>query len=489
MVTTSQPAMEYQRIANTEIYPDVEEYTPTSVGADSELDRRREVERRLLRKLDLRVGFLVLVYIMNYMDRNNMAAARLKGLEEDLRLTGQEFNTLISVLFIGYGIMQIPSNIYLNRIRRPSLYLSWCIFLWGIISISTGAAQSFHAALASRFLLGFSEAVYYPGVLLMLSRWYKRDELGLRMAYFTGGSSLANAFGSLIASGVLATMDGKLGYQAWRWLFFCEGVLTCMIAASAFFIVPDFPTTPAFWLTSEERMLAQKRMEEESDGINHDSIKVVEGSGLAKALTDWKVWWLAIALAILNVALSYSFFFPTLAATMGYSPTITLLLCAPPWIVGLLTSFYVMGHSDRTGDRFWHIVGPVSMGIIGFVLAITSTDTPARYLSLFFMTQITVSYIVLLAWLSNSIPESSSKRAVSIAFANTLSSTSNIASSYVWPAAWGPSYVNSFLICILTASVSLSMLWVYRLHLIDLNKEAEMNECALGLPTGFRYVT
>lgn len=262
-----------------------------------------------------------------------------------------------------------------------------------------------------------------------------------------------------------------------------------MIAASAFFIVPDFPTTPAFWLTNEERMLAQKRMEEESDGINHDSIKVVEGSGLAKALTDWKVWWLAIALAILNVALSYSFFFPTLAATMGYSPTITLLLCAPPWIAGLLTSFYVMGHSDRTRDRFWHIVGPVSMGIIGFVLAITSTDTPARYLSLFFMTQITVSYIVLLAWLSNSIPESSSKRAVSIAFANTLSSTSNIASSYVWPAAWGPSYVNSFLICILMASVSLSMLWVYRLHLIDLNKEAEMNECALGLPTGFRYVT
>ncbi|KAI6113703.1 MFS general substrate transporter [Pisolithus thermaeus] len=478
--------MEYQRLSNTEIYPDVEEYTPTLVDADPEPNRRREVERKLLRKLDLRVWFLVLVYIMNYMDRNNMAAARLKGLEEDLRLTGQEFNTLISVLFIGYGFMQIPSNIYLNRIRRPSLYLSCCVFLWGIISIGTG---HFREALASRFFLGFSEAVYYPGVLLMLSRWYKRDELGLRMAYFTGGSSLANAFGSLIASGVLAIMDGKLGYQAWRWLFFCEGGLTCMIAASAFFVVPDFPTTPAFWLTSEERMLAQKRMEEELTGIDHDSIKVVEGSGLTEALTDWKVWWLAIALAILNIALSYSFFFPTLAATMGFSPTITLLLCAPPWIVALLTSFCVMSHSDRTGDRFWHIVGPVSTGIIGFVMAITSTDTLTRYLSLFFMAQISVSYIVLLAWVSNSIPESSSRRAVGIAFANTLSSISNIASPYVWPAAWGPSYVNSFLICILTATISLFMLWVYQLHLISLNKEAEMNERALGLPTGFRYVT
>lgn len=486
----SQPATGYQRLVDTdETHLDVENRISALMDTSLELDRRTEVEKKLLRKLDLRVAFLVLVYIMNYMDRNNMAAARLNGLEEDLRLTGQEFNTLISVLFIGYVLMQIPSNTYLSRIRRPSLYLSCCIFLWGIISIGTGAAQSFRAALVSRFFLGFSEAVYYPGVLFMLSRWYKRDELGLRMAYFTGGSSVANAFGSLIASGVLATTDGKLGYQAWRWLFFCEGGLTCVIAAAAFFIVPDFPTTPAFWLTSEEQILAQKRMEEDVCGIDHHAMKGVERSGLAQALTDWKVWWLAVALALLNIALSFSFFFPTLAAAMGYSPTITLLLCAPPWIVGLLTSFFVMGHSDRTGDRFWHIAGPISMGIIGFVLASMSMDTLARYLSLFFMTQATVAYIVLLAWVSNSVPESSSKRAVAIATANTLAGLGNIGASYIWPAKWGPSYVDSFLICTLMAAISIYMLWVYRLHLINLNKKAEMKERALDLPTGFRYVT
>lgn len=483
-----QSAAGYQRLADTETRLDVE-YTSTLVDAGPGLDRRKEVERQLLRKLDLRVAFLVLVYIMNYMDRNNLAAARLKGLEQDLRLTGQEFNTLISVLYVGYALMQVPSNIYLNKLRRPSLYISCCVFLWGMISISTGAAQNFRAALVSRFILGFSEAVYYPGVLLMLSRWYKRNEFGLRVAYFTCGSSLANAFGSLIASGILATMDGKLGYEAWRWLFFCEGGLTCVIAAAALYIVPDFPTTPAFWLTSEEQILAQKRMEEDLSGIDHDTISDVEGSGLTEALADWKVWWLAITLAILNIALSFAFFFPTLAATMGYSPTITLLLCAPPWIVGLLTSFPVMGHSDRTGDRFWHIVCPVSMGIVGFAIATMSMNTLARYLSLFFMTQATVSYVVLLAWVSNSIPESSSKRAVSIAFANTLAGLGNIGAPYAWPAAWGPSYAKSFLICILTASVSVYMLWVYRLHLINLNKKAELKERALDIPTGFRYVT
>ncbi|KAI6110775.1 sugar transporter [Pisolithus croceorrhizus] len=482
----SQPVAEYQRLVDTEIYPDVEEYTSTLVNPGPEFDRRRDVERRLLQKLDLRVVFLVFVYIMNYMDRNNLAAARLKGLEEDLRLTGLQFNTLMGVLYIGYGLMQIPSNIYLNRLKRPSLYLSCCVFLWGILSIGTG---HFHTALVSRILLGFSEAVYYPGALLMVSRWYKRDELGSRMAYFICGVSLANAFGFLIASGVLATMDGKLGYQAWRWLFFCEGGLTCVIATAALYVVPDFPTTPAFWLTGEEQALAQKRMEEDLNGISRDSSSVVEGSGLVEALTDWKVWWLAIALSVLTIALSFTFFFPTLAAAMGYSPTITLLLCAPPWVVGLLTSLFVMGHSDRTRDRFWHIVGPVSIGIIGFAMALASMNTLTRYLSLFFMTQSMVSYTLVLTWLSNSIPESSSKRAVGIALAHSLASIVNVGASYAWPAAWGPSYTNSFLICILAALVSIYMLWVYRLHLIKLNKKEEMNEHVLDLPTGFRYVT
>ncbi|KAI6119372.1 sugar transporter [Pisolithus croceorrhizus] len=414
--------MEYQRLANIEIYPDVEEHAPALVDADPEPDWRREVEKELLRKLDLRVGFLVLGYIMNFvshpwseMDRNNIAAARLKGLEErsppdrtGIQYLDQRPSSPSSLC----GNWCSSCQKYVSQSTQKTIYIPL------LLCLSVGDnIHKYRSVLPKVFVelshLVSSSASPKQCTILGRSR-YKRDELGLRMAYFTGGSSLANAFGSLIASGVLAIMDGKLGYQAWRWLFFCEGGLTCMIAASAFYIIPDFPTTPAFWLTSEEQMLAQKRMEEELNGIDHHPIKAVEGSGLAEALTDWKV-------------------------------------C----------------HSDRTGDRFWHIAGPVSMGMIGFVMAI-SVDG--------YSFSLPVVYIVLLAW-------------VSIAFGNTLSSISNIASSYVWPAAWGPSYANSFLICILTAAVSVFMLWMYRLHLIDLNKEAETNERALGLPTGFRYIT
>ncbi|KIJ70006.1 hypothetical protein HYDPIDRAFT_104680 [Hydnomerulius pinastri MD-312] len=422
------------------------------------------------------------------MDRNNAAAARLKGLEEDLKMSGRQFNTMISILYVGYVLMQTPSNWFLNQIARPSVYLSCCMALWGLISVGTGASSSYHAALASRFLLGFVEAAFFPGALFLLSKWYKRGELGLRMAILTCGSSVSNAFGSLIASGILAVMDGKFGYAAWRWLFFVEGGLTVVVATTALFMIPDFPSTPAIWLTSEEQLLAKVRMEEDVRGLEQDQLKHANESGLRDALTDWKVWWLGIALSSMVAALSFGNFFPTLSATMGYSPTISLLLCAPPWLLGTATSFLVTRHSDSSGDRFWHITGPLILGIIGFTIAISTMNTAIRYLSLFFMTQASVAFVVFMTWVSNSFPNSSSKRAVAIAFINTIATFGNIGAAYFWPSSWGPSYINSYLICILTSLVAIIMCWVYRLHLVRLNERTEAEERVSGLTEGFRYL-
>lgn len=135
-------------------------------------EERKTVEKALLRKLDLKLSFLLFISIMNYVDRSNVASARLKGLEEDLHMSGRQFNTLISIMYVGYVLSQIPSNMFLNQLRRPSVYLSSCIFFWGMFSLSIGMAQSYRAVLISRFFLGFTEAVYYPGILFMLSRWY-----------------------------------------------------------------------------------------------------------------------------------------------------------------------------------------------------------------------------------------------------------------------------------------------------------------------------
>jgi MFS family permease len=228
--------------------------------------------------------------------------------------------------------------------------------------VLTGATHNFTDALLARFFLGIVEAAFFPGALFLLSKWYKRSELGLRMALLFCGVLVSNAFGSLIASGILSGMQGKLGHASWRfvtfmqaaresnpyindprWLFYIEGALTISVAIIAAFVLPDFPENSQHFLSPEEIQLAKLRMQEDI-GIGGDEEterKDTRFHGLRDALGDWRVYWLALAFLSLVVSLSFSVFFPTLTETLGYSPTVTLLLCAPPWGFAAVVAFAV----------------------------------------------------------------------------------------------------------------------------------------------------
>ncbi|KAK0486849.1 sugar transporter [Armillaria luteobubalina] len=387
------------------------------------------LEKKLLWKLDLRMSILIFIYILNYIDRNNAAAARLRGLEDDLNLKGEEFATLLSILYVGYIIMQIPSNMFLNWIGKPSLYLPTCMIVWGIISSLTGITHNFVGALLTRFFLGFVEAAFFPGALFLISKWYKRDEIGLRTAILYCGNIISNAFGNLLASGILSGMEGKLGHAAWRWLFYIEGSLTVFVAILAIFILPDFPATTG-WLSPLERELAIQRMEEDV-GVG-DQDETEDGSpmgGLWLALKDWKIWWMSVALTAQVIGLSFNQYFPTLSATMGFNRTVSLLLCAPPFIFTTILSFIVSRHSDKRQERFYHITIPFGFGIIGFIIAVSTMNTAARYVSLFLMAQSYAGFIVMYAWISNCFPRPPSKRAVALALTNAFSQLGNVAGS------------------------------------------------------------
>ena len=203
-----------------------------------------------------------------------------------------------------------------------------------------------------------------------------------------------------------------------RWLFYIEGSLTIVVALSAIFILPDFPTNTR-WLTETERKLAIRRMEEDG-GINigdqdetvslisssrHDvergdvihlpvgtgntGSKAVRwfhfgrhGEGLWLAASDWKVWWLTLMMTAQVNALSFNAFFPTLTATLGFNRTISLVLVAPPFIVAAICAFLISRHSDKKGERFWHIVTPLVVGIVGYIIAMSTMNIAARYVSL-----------------------------------------------------------------------------------------------------------
>lgn len=108
--------------------------------------------------------------------------------------------------------------------------------------------------------------------------------------------------------------------------------MTVFVAIVAIWVLPDFPETTSRWLTPAEQSLAVKRMEEEAASSDAAEAKSQHSSGLQLALSDGKVWWLAMTLLFMVVSLSFNSYFPTLSATMGYGRTITLLLCAPPWV-------------------------------------------------------------------------------------------------------------------------------------------------------------
>ncbi|KAG5652132.1 hypothetical protein H0H81_006208 [Sphagnurus paluster] len=136
---------------------------------------RAQAERRLVRKLDYRVlPTIVVIYIMNYIDRNGITTARLKGLQEDLHITDLQYATVIAILFVSYAPAQIPSNMLLNYITRPSLYIGGCVVLWGLTSALTGVTKTYAGILACRIFIGLPEAAFYPGAVYLLSRWYTK---------------------------------------------------------------------------------------------------------------------------------------------------------------------------------------------------------------------------------------------------------------------------------------------------------------------------
>ncbi|KAG1767132.1 major facilitator superfamily domain-containing protein, partial [Suillus occidentalis] len=450
---------------------------------------RDDLERRILRKLDLRMSIIVVIFTLNYIDRSNVSNARLQGFEQDLHLQGQQYATILSILFVGYIIMQVPANMFLYWLGRPSIFLPSCMLVWGAISALTGITKSYAGAVLARFFLGFAEGPFYPGSLFLISQWYKRDELALRVALVSCGIPISNAFGSLIASGILQGMQGKLGQAAWRWLFYVEGSITMFVAICAMFILPDFPHNTR-WLSPEERALAVSRLAEDGDS-RAELWNKTSMQGLRDAVSDWKVWWFTAAYTVQLLSQSFAAYFPTLSGTMGYNTTVTLLLCAPPWVLSTIAAFALSRYSDKKQKRFVYYAASNGITVLGFIISVCTMNTAARYFSLFLMAQVYAGYMVFWGWVNNTFAGEPAKRAVAVAMINALGSIGNITGSYVWQSQWGPTYRYSYAVCIATISVSTGMLGVMHLHLKRLNnriaREERDNE-ALGNTVGFRYL-
>lgn len=439
------------------------------------VEERGIVEGKLKRKLDARLmPMIVLMYIMNYLDRNNIAAAKLQGIVEDLKLKGVEFQTSVSILFVGYLLMQVPSNLFLNKIGKPALYLPACMVVWGIISAATAACHNYAGLVACRFMLGFVEAAYFPGCLYYLSCWYTRQELGFRTAIFYSGALISGAVSGLIAAGIEHGMDGLHGLRAWRWLFIVEGGITIGMAFAAFWILPNFPRTTS-WLTDHERELAIWRLEEDigaDDWVDsqHQSFMV----GLKLAFSDVKTYVLMVLLFGIVAGGTVTNFFPTVVQTLGYGTIPTLLLTCPPYVLAVITTFLNSWHADRTGERYFHITLPLIFAVFAYILAAATTSTAPRYVAMMLMVPgVYTGYVVALAWISNTLPRPPAKRAAALAFINAISNTSSIYASYMYKTEFGPRYVIAMSINCVMVFMAFLAATTLRFILVRLNRKLE----------------
>ncbi|KAL4907262.1 hypothetical protein BDW74DRAFT_122383 [Aspergillus multicolor] len=461
--------------------PTVETMEGSNPASRMDPARRAVVEKSMKRKLDARCSLFVLIYIMNYLDRNNMAAARLKGLQEDLDMNYSEYATCLSILYVGYILMQVPSNIFINRIQRPSLYIAAVMTVWGLISTLSGVVKNFGGMVAVRFFLGFVEAAFLPGALMILSKWYTRRELTKRNAILFCGNLISNAFSALVAAGVLSNMQGTLGHPAWRWLFWIEGAATMFIAILAGVILPDLPTNTRGF-TQEELEVAQLRMTEDVGEADVDAEGSGPWDGFFMAIKDPKMYIMMFTLTAYVVGLSFNAFFPSLTETLGFGYVPTLLMSAPPWVFSCIFSLCVAWSSDRYQEKFWHIVIPMLVGLIGFIICMSTLQTAARYVALFLQAGSYAGFIVFYSWISTSFPRPPAKRAVAIAMVNAFSQLGNVAGSYVWDLEEN-GYRKSYGIVTAMFGVAIVGCAIFKVVLERLNRrlaEAEVAEEARG---------
>ncbi|KAE8330335.1 MFS general substrate transporter [Aspergillus sergii] len=441
-------------------------------------EERSRREKDLVKKVDTRLLIMMLVmYILNYLDRNNIAAAKLAGMEKDLNLTGNEYQVCVMILFVGYLLMQVPSNLILNKLGKPSIYLPGCMVVWGVISCCTAATTNYTGLLVARFFLGFSEAAYFPGCLYLLSAWYTRKELVKRTALLYSGSLLSGAFSGLISAGITNGLNGARGISAWRWLFIVEGAVTVFVALIAFFIVPDMPRTTS-WLNDDEKALAAWRLEEdigEDDWVDSEHQTMFEGAKLA--VMDPKTWLLIGVIYGSTSTGAVTTFFPSVMAGLGRSNIETLLLTTPPYLIGTIAVLITAWNADRTGERYLHLCIPPIIAIVSFVLAMTGNNFASRYVAMCIMLGgIYSSYVVALSYISNILPRPAAKRAAALAFINCLSNVCQIYAPYLYLDSDAPRYTTAFSVNIGMSSITIIFSTILRIYLGRLNKKLDQEE-------------
>ena len=324
------------------------------------------------------IPFLVLCYAVNFLDRVNVGYAAL-AMNADLGFTPSIFGIGAGIFFVGYILFEIPSNLALQRFGAR-IWIARIMISWGLISTAMALVSGETSFYVMRFLLGVAEAGFFPGIILYLTYWFPARERARIIALFMAAVPLATMVGGPI-SGALIEMHGLFGLKGWQWLFVVEGVPAVVLGAIALRVLDDKPEG-ARWLSVEERQALAHTLSAEARVARE-----VGYAELGQALTRPRVLTLGLLYFCIVMGLyGISFWMPQVIQTYGLSPLEIGLLTAIPYFFAAIVMVLWGAHSDRTGERIWHVALPLFLAGAAFAWSAASLPLALILVALSFAT-------------------------------------------------------------------------------------------------------
>ena len=334
----------------------------------------------VLRKVTLRlIPFLFLLYVINLIDRSNIAIAKLQMVDgEHPVLSGEAYALGAGLFYVGYLLFEVPSNIILVRVGARA-WMARIVVTWGIIS----AAMMFATGPVSfgilRILLGFAEAGFFPGIIFYMSQWFPERVRARAVAIFMTGGVVAPMLGNPLSGLIQTHLDGSAGLWGWQWVFLLEGIPAVILGIATLRFLKDRPED-AKWLTPAERDWL-------NDELAREKLAVAahRSHTLLAAFLEPRIWLLiAIYFSIAVGDNVYTLYAPTFlkgqlstwtAAEIGF-------LAAVPNAIALAAMVLFSRHSDKTGERRWHMAAGAFTAALGWLTIAFAPSIPVFFLGM-----------------------------------------------------------------------------------------------------------
>lgn len=319
-------------------------------------------ELRLIRRITLKlIPFLILLYLVAYVDRSAVGFAKLH-MGADVGIGDAAYGLGAGLFFIGYFLFEIPSNLMLDRFGARR-WFARIMLTWGAITIGMAFVQGPQSFYLMRFLLGAAEAGFFPGVLYYITQWFPVRHRGKILGLFILSQPIAMMITGPVSGGLLG-MDGILGLHGWQWLFIVIGTPALLLTWPVLRYLPDGPKQVK-WMSEDEKTWLTGELNKDLQAYGQTR----HGNPL-HALKDKRV--LLLALFYLPVTLSIyglGLWLPTLIKQFGGSDLVTGFVSAVPYIFGIIGLLIIPRSSDRLNDRYGHLAVLYVLGAIGLFLS------------------------------------------------------------------------------------------------------------------------